>query len=241
MEKDFIEFNGVKIYFCIQRKNIKNLYLKINKDKDIIVSIPKKMSLDRVKKFITEKATWIKKQEKIFDDYFIKKEKINFENDDIAYLLGKEYRIKIIKSNKNNVVINNKYIEIYVKEKYFQNKKYIKNVYEKWLKNYAENVLQNLVIKYQKLLSIYDIAIPQIEIRKMKSRWGSCIPNNNKVIFNLNLIKSPLYCIEYVVLHEMSHFKYQNHSKYFHKFVAKFMPDWKARKTILDRKYTGIF
>ena len=74
----------------------------------------------------------------------------------------------------------------------------------------------------------------------MKSRWGSCIPSRNKVIFNLNLIKTPMCCIEYVVLHELSHLKYQNHSKNFYNFISIFMPDWKERKKILNKEFMGI-
>ena len=54
------------------------------------------------------------------------------------------------------------------------------------------------------------------------------------MIFNLKLIKAPICCLEYVVLHELSHFKYQNHSKNFYNFVTIFMPDWNARKKLLD-------
>ena len=64
------------------------------------------------------------------------------------------------------------------------NKNYIKKVYEKWLKQYALNILEKLVIKYQDTLKKYGIKIPRIEIRQMKTRWGSCIPACNKVIFN---------------------------------------------------------
>ena len=86
----------------------------------------------------------------------------------------------------------------------------------------------------------YGIKIPKIEIRRMKTRWGSCIPACNKVIFNLNLIKTPMCCIEYVVLHELSHFKHQNHSKNFYNFITIFMPDWKERKKILDEEFMGV-
>ena len=148
--------------------------------------------------------------------------------------------MKIVADNKNNIVINNKYIEIHVKDKYIENKKYIKRVYEKWLKEYALKTFEKLVLKYQETLKKYDIKIPKIEIRQMKSRWGSCIPSNNKVIFNLNLIKTPMCCIEYVVLHELSHFKHQNHSKNFYNFITIFMPDWKERKKILDEEFMGV-
>ena len=116
----------------------------------------------------------------------------------------------------------------------------IKNIlkkYEELLKEYAYQVYRELVEKYQTLLRRYNIKFPNIEIRQMKRRWGSCFPNNNKVVFNLNLIKTPIYCIEYVVLHELSHFKYPNHSKNFYNFVAIFMPDWNKRKKILDEEF----
>ena len=77
---------------------------------------------------------------------------------------------------------------------------------QRWLKNYALAIIEELVKKYHKILKKYDIKMPKIEIRKMKTRWGSCIPTNNKIIFNLNLIKSPICCIEYMVLQGLSHF-----------------------------------
>lgn len=240
MEKDFVEANGEKIYFYIQRKNVKNMNLKVNIDKKVTISIPMKMPLDKAKEFIKKKASWIKKQQEFYDAFAEQKENLTFENGETVYLLGKQYKLKMIEDVKNNIIINNKYIEIHIKEKYMENKKYIKNIYEKWLKSYALDILENLVLKYQETLKKYNVKIPKIEVRQMKSRWGSCIPSSNKVIFNLNLIKTPMCCIEYVVLHELTHFRHQNHSKNFYNFITIFMPDWKERKKILDEEFMGV-
>ena len=175
MEKDFIESNGEKIYFYVQRKNVKNINLKVNIDKKVTLSIPMKMSLDKAKDFVKKKANWIKKQQDFYDTFAEQKENITFEDGETVYLLGKQYKMKIISDNHNSVVINNKYIEIHIKEKYIDNKNYIKKVYEKWLKQYALNILEKLVIKYQDTLKKYGIKIPTIEIRQMKTRWGSRI------------------------------------------------------------------
>ena len=215
MEKDFIESNGEKIYFYVQRKNVKNINLKVNIDKKVTLSIPMKMTLDKAKDFVKKKANWIKKQQDFYDTFVEQKENITFEDGETVYLLGKQYKMKIISDNANNVIINNKYIEIHIKEKYIESKSYIKKVYEKWLKQYAMNTLKDLVIKYQDILKKYGIKIPKIEIRQMKTRWGSCIPACNKVIFNLNLIKTPMCCIEYVVLHELCHFSIKVIAKIF--------------------------
>ncbi len=240
MEKESVEINGEKIVFFVQRKNIKNINLKVNMDKKVTMSIPMKMEIEIAKDFIKKKAEWIKKQQNYYDSFAEEKENITFENGETVYLLGKQYKIKIIPTTKNEISIKGKYFEINIKEKYIENKKYISKIYEKWLKEYAYEVFRNLVEKYQLLLRKYNIKIPKIEIRQMKSRWGSCLPSNNKVIFNLKLIKAPICCIEYVVLHELSHFKYQNHSKNFYNFVTIFMPDWNTRKKILDEEFMGV-
>ena len=240
MEKESVEINGEKIVFFVQRKNIKNINLKVNMDKKVTMSIPMKMEIEIAKDFIKKKAEWIKKQQNYYDSFAEEKENITFENGETVYLLGKQYKIKIIPTTKNEISIKGKYFEINIKEKYIENKKYISKIYEKWLKEYAYEVFRNLVEKYQLLLKKYNIKIPKIEIRQMKSRWGSCLPSNNKVIFNLKLIKAPICCIEYVVLHELSHFKYQNHSKNFYNFVTIFMPDWNTRKKLLDEEFMGV-
>ena len=240
MEKESVDINGEKIVFFVQRKNIKNINLKVNLDKKVTMSIPMKMEIEIAKEFVKKKAEWIKKQQNYYEAFAEEKENITFENGETVYLLGKQYKMKIIPNTTNSIEIKDKYFEINIKEKYIENKKYIRKVYDKWLKEYAQQILKDLIVRYQSTLKKYNIKIPKLEIRQMKSRWGSCIPSNNKVIFNLNLIKTPMCCIEYVVLHELSHFKYQNHSKNFYNFITIFMPDWKERKKILDEEFMGV-
>lgn len=82
----------------------------------------------------------------------------------------------------------------------------------------------------------YHIKKPDIQIRTMKARWGSCIRDKNMIILNYELIKAPRFCIDYVVLHELVHFKYRNHDANFYAFLTALMPDWKQRKGILDEE-----
>lgn len=240
MEKESVEVDGEKITFFVQRKNVKNINLKVNIDKKVTISIPMKMKIEEAKEFIRNKAKWIKKQQDFYDSFAEQKENITFENGETVYLLGKQYKMKLISDKNNEIKINNRYIEIHIKEKYFDNKKYIKKYYDKWLKEFAMEIFIEAMNKYQKSLKKYDIEVPKVEIRQMKSRWGSCLPFNNKIILNLNLIKTPMCCIEYVILHELSHFKHHNHSKNFYNFITLFMPDWKERKRILDEEFMGV-
>lgn len=240
MEQEFVEINGEKIAFYVQRKEIKYMNLRVTKDCEIKISLPKKMNIEYAKEFIKRKIRWIKKQQEYYSNSILPKESSNFENENILYILGNQYKIRLIPDNKNKVILNDEYIELYIKKQYLASNNYINNFYEKWLKQYALNIIKELVVKYQKQLENYKINLPEIEIKKRKSVWGTCIPSKNKVIFNFNIIKTPIDCVEYVVLHELSHFKYPNHSKDFYNFIAIFMPNWKERRRILNKEFSKI-
>ena len=240
MEQEFVEINGEKIAFYVQRKEIKYMNLRVTKDCEIKISLPKKMNIEYAKEFIKRKIRWIKKQQEYYSNSILPKESSNFENENILYILGNQYKIRLISDNKNKVILNDEYIELYIKKQYLASNNYINKFYEKWLKQYALNIIKELVVKYQKQLENYKINLPEIEIKKRKSVWGTCIPSKNKVIFNFNIIKTPIDCVEYVVLHELSHFKYPNHSKDFYNFIAIFMPNWKERRRILNKEFSKI-
>jgi len=77
------------------------------------------------------------------------------------------------------------------------------------------------------------ILFPEIRFRKMVSRWGSCIPSKGVVTFNTNLIYASAECVEYVVMHEFTHFLHPNHQAEFYDELSIICPKWKEyRKTL---------
>ena len=238
--KHYITYNDKKIYYYINSKDIKNINLKVNSDKKVVISIPLSIDDIEAKKIIKKKADWINGKLKYYDEFINIKENISFENGEPVYLLGKQYKMKILKNEINDVNIKGKYFEILVKEKYMDNKKYISNIYNNWIKDFSYKKFQSITNEYCIKLNKNAVTNPTIEVRNMKSRWGSCIRESNKVLYNTKLIKAPSFCIEYVVLHELSHFKYKNHNKDFYDFMTIYMPDWKERKKILDEEFAGV-
>ena len=75
------------------------------------------------------------------------------------------------------------------------------------------------------------VAYPEIKLRRMTSRWGSCRPKTGVLTFNTGLIHADEACIEYVVTHEFCHFIHPDHSPAFHALMTRLMPDWRERKS----------
>jgi len=149
--------------------------------------------------------------------------------------VGKKYRLKVEETNKNELVkYYQGFIYIYVKDK--NNYKRKEKLLNDWFREKAEiNFKESLKRVYQ-IIEKYDVKKPQIQIRTMKARWGSCIKDKDTILLNYELIKAPKFCIDYVVLHELIHFKYKNHDGTFYNFMTSLMPDWMQRKEILDEE-----
>ena len=191
----------------IIRKNNKNTYLRV-KDSKIIVTTNYLTSLTTINKLIKNNTTFINKQ--------LTKE--DLKKEEIFKLFGNSY--DIIYGFKDTEIENNK---IYTKDLKTLNKyltKYITNIYNERLNYYYHLFEEN-------------IPTPNLKIRKMTSRWGVCNIKNHNVTLNLELSKYNIECLNYVIVHELSHFIHPNHSKDFWLLVIKYYPNYKEIRKYL--------
>lgn len=74
---------------------------------------------------------------------------------------------------------------------------------------------------------------PALKVRRMKTRWGVCVPGKRQITLNLRLAEKPMAAVEYVMVHEYAHFVHCDHSPAFWAVVARILPDYKARRALL--------
>ncbi|GAA0777092.1 SprT family zinc-dependent metalloprotease [Clostridium subterminale] len=235
METYEINYREDKVIFSIERKNVKNVNINIRITGQVIVTAKEEVPLDFIIGFVQRKASWIISQNNYYRAYEsklnVKKELVSGET--IKYL-GKQYRLKIEESEHEHVKYFRGYIFLYVKDKNNYRRK--EELLDKWFEERFRDIVNKLYNKNFFILKKYNVPSVIINIRKMRTRWGSCSVEKQRVLLNKDLIKAPKYCIEYVILHELIHLIYTEHNREFYDFLYVLMPDWKERKRILDEE-----
>lgn len=229
MEKE-LEYNGKVIKYKVIKKKIKNMYLKFYNG-NVFVNAPNTISDKEIEGFVKSKGTWLIRN---FENYQIfiteVKNKAKKELNTIK-LLGLEYKLDIKYENYNSEVYSidkeNQVVTMYLPFKYNElNKdefnmvigKYKQYVYKEELKDIVNDALK----KYQRLTGL---KVNKCTLKFMKSAWGRCNSSRN-ISINTELAKYSKKAIESVVLHEVCHIKYMNHSKTYWNYVKIFMPEY---------------
>lgn len=238
MIKEII-LKGRLITYDLQIKSVKNINLRIKADRTIFVSANPGVSEQTIEEFLVSKSEYILKA---LDHYeklakYAPKPKQYVDGESFR-IFGHDRRLIVVQGIKNSVESDESYITLAVKD--ITDTELKRKTMEKWLHTMCRDTIQSLCDavypKYQK----YGINYPVIRFRNMISRWGSCQPKRGILTFNYALIEAPISSVEYVIVHEFTHFLQPNHSQKFYKQLAMFMPDWEERKRILEKGNTFV-
>lgn len=236
MEKHQVEYANKIIDFVVKRKNVKNVNLNIKPDMTIEVTANDKVPLEFIFEFVKSKGSWILKHVGHFKEVqpLTQSEKEYVSGETFKYL-GKQYRLRVREAIDEEVVKYFRgFIYLYVKDLENRNRK--AKLLDEWYRKKAHINFNESLERMYPLVRKYGVEKPKIDIRSMKARWGSALTEKNTILLNTELIKAPKYCIDYVVLHELIHFKYNDHSDNFYQMLYTLMPDWEKRKAILDEE-----
>lgn len=227
MADDRIDIDGISIE--ILRKPIKNMHLRIYPpDGQVRVSAPLRLSIRQIRNQLEAKREWIHKQ----------RTRVQQLPDIVAptlatgeshYFLGRAYMLTIVESVRPTLVtIKNNLLLINIKPNATAIEK--RAFLNQWYKTQMLSLLPDLIRKWQPVIGV---EVATWGVRTMKTRWGSCNIRTRRIWLNLALIKKPILCLEYVLVHEMVHLHEPSHNARFYQLMDKFMPEWRTHQKAL--------
>jgi len=222
-----LNISGIPVNVC--KKSIKNMHLYVKPPNGkVTVSAPLSMSDEAIERFVRTKVNWIKRQVGKFDSQ-PRHSKREYVSGETLYVWGKQYYLQINHGKRNSLVLlGDKAIFTVRKESTIaQREKFIREWYRKQLK-------EEITLFLPKWEKITGLKCNSWQIKYMTTRWGSCKPKAKKILFNLQLAKKTPECLEYIILHELTHILEKYHNDRFISFMDKYMPMWREIKTTLN-------
>ena len=222
-----INYGTQTIEFEIQRaKSCKNTYISVERDVGVVVKTNSEISIEDIKVLVKSKAKWIIKK---FEEIGKSVDYGKIVSGSRLFYMGKSYYIEIEKDDCENYKIEFIHSKFKIKTPQNVEQNRLNELIDEFYKNKAMEKITKLVEKYSDIMKLY----PQkLYFKKFDTKWASCSASN-KVSFNPEVLKLSASLIKYVVIHELAHISYKNHSKDFWNLVKHFMNDYEKQEEIL--------
>lgn len=235
-EKRSVDIGGEMIEYTLTRRKMKNIRLRITVDGTLAVSAPARTSLGEIERVVVKHADWIRSATKKFAAQIPPTQKREYYTGEKFLYLGVEYTLVATKNSKEGVSERGEYIFLQVRDLDDIERKAM--LIDRW---YIKQIVKVFGERFFAQVERFRALFPDdytLKIRAMTSRWGSCMINKNTVTLNSKLIYADVALLDYVILHELCHFKFKNHDKDFYALLGKLCPNWKEyRKALGDGVY----
>ena len=229
-EKIYHEIDGVMYEITMTRKKVKRMTLRIDRQGKPCMSVPLNASRGEIWKFVSSCSDWLVRNsgERSFFSF-----PEQLRDGDEVEVLGDHWQVKLVSAGRTSLSFSDGIAVLAMRDPKDPAK--AASAYLRALKELAERVFRERLRIYSEVLP-KGCSVPEIRIRKMTSRWGSANKNSWEIHLSLYLIKTPVECIDSVVLHEAVHFTHMDHGTEFYEMLLARMPDYRERSRIL-REY----
>ena len=232
-----VHFGSTQIAFELIRSDAPQLKISVNPDLSVHVVAPTSKTIEEVDRRVIRRAAWILRQQNYFQQFRPEQPERRYVSGESHYYLGRQYRLKVHQSSGLKAVkLIGRFLNVHTSDK--SNREAVQKQVEDWYRIRAKEIFNAHAQQCYERMKRYGVTLPQLTIKKMAKRWGSLTPSG-AMILNLELIKAPLQCIDYVIIHELCHTRERHHGPKFEALLTKSLPDWRRLKNRLEKVDLG--
>jgi len=215
----------------VVRKDIKNVHLSVHPPTGrVTIAAPAHMNLDSIRVFAVTRLGWIRRQQEKMREQEREAPREFLERES-HYVWGKRYLLHVTEADAPPLIqLRHKRMILQVRPGTPREKCHA--LVEEWYRRQIREAVSPLVERWEPRLGV---KVNRIFVRRMKTKWGSCIHRSRSIRLNTDLAKKPPECLEYLVVHELVHLLEPTHNPRFIDLMNKFMPNWQSRRHTLNR------
>ncbi len=221
----------------VVKKDIRNLHLRVLPPAGRVrVTAPIRLKDSVIRLFVMSKLSWIKKHQLKFESMG-QPVAHEFVSGEIHYYQGKQCELNVFYHNAGPKVEyqGDGRIDLYVRMG--GDRTVREKAMTEWYRAQLKEQIPGLIEKWEYIIGV---EVDSWTVKKMKTRWGSCLVNSRRICFNLELAKTPRHCLEYIVVHELTHIRERFHNARFKTLMDGFMPGWRQhQRELTDMAFSG--
>jgi len=229
-----ITVNGLVV--DVVRKDIKNLHLAVYPPNGRVrVAAPLRVDDEAVRLAVISRLAWIKRRQTKFEDQERQSAREHVSGES-HYYQGNRYLLNVVYHDAPpKVAIRNKTrLDLFVRTGSDTAQR--ERVLLAWYRKDLKHMIPPLIVKWE---AIIGVKIADWGVKHMKTKWGSCSIEARRIWLNLELIKKPVHCLEFIIVHEMVHLLERLHNDRFVAYMDKFMPQWRFLRDELNKAPLG--
>jgi len=228
------QYGTEKIEFDVIFRKRKTLSIEVEAPKNIRVIAPEGKTEEEILQTVKTKSKWmVQKLFEIREMEYRRRDK-QYVNGEAFLYMGRNYSLQIIvdeKARLSDAKLSRGKLNVTT---YSKSEVVIRKAIENWYKDKAKEKIKERIGYYQ---SQFNVSPKRVMIKDQQKRWGSCT-KDQQLFFNWKCIMAPSPVLDYIVVHEMCHMVYMNHSKEFWSLLKRVLPDYEQWKEWL--KNNGI-
>lgn len=215
-----IDLCDIKIH--VVQKDVKNVHLTVLPPRGLVrITAPLYMDLESIRLFAISQLAWIKKQRQKMQDQEREAPR-QFVDKESHYVWGQRYLLKRVEREAAPCVdLQRSRLVVQVRPGTGEVRS--QEVLDAWYRDLIRAELPELIAKWESVLSV---KVGKVFVQRMKTKWGSCNPASGAIRINTELAKKPPECLEYIVVHEMTHLLEPSHGERFSALMDLFLPSW---------------
>ncbi|WP_348760505.1 SprT family zinc-dependent metalloprotease [uncultured Salinisphaera sp.] len=216
----------------VRRKPIKNLHVGVYPpDGRVRVAAPSRLDDDAIRLAVVSRLSWIRRQRQSFDQQ-ARESPRQMVTGESHFFQGQRYRLNVVEGKGPPGVHIRGRSEMRLTVAPNTPVARRRDILEGWYRAALKDAIAPMVEMWAPVLNV---SVKEARVRKMKTRWGSCSIAAGRIWLNLELIRKPPICLEYIVVHEMVHLLERHHTPRFRALMDQFLPDWRLRRDRLNR------
>jgi predicted metal-dependent hydrolase len=227
-----LSFGARKFVVDVVFADRKRLSITVHPDFKITAKAPAGYEPEVIRNRLEKRASWIARQVDFFERFQPLPTERKFISSETHYYLGRQYRLRIRPGKIARVRLFGRFFEMELSDT--GNREKVRALMLDWYSAHAKNMLAGRLAQYLPTFVRMGASEPEVRYRRMKKRWGSC-SGDGVIMLNTELVKAPIHCIDYVIIHELCHLHYPQHDRKFYHLLGRILPDWEKSKERLEK------